>query len=488
MVGAIAFSFSRSAQSAAAANFYVATTGSDSSGNGSEGSPWATVQHAIGQVADGSTILVKPGTYVGRQRISGVFDQGVTIKSEVPYQAILENNTRAITIYGSGGPISGITIEGFEIRHNDPNSAGLVVHVDGGGDGSVTDIIFRNNIMHDSHNNDILKINNAARDILVEGNIFYNQSGSDEHIDINSVENVVVQDNIFFNDFAGSGRTNGNNTSSFIVIKDSNEDDDIYVGNDNITVRRNIFLNWEGSTGSNFVLIGEDGKPYYEARNVLVENNLMLGNSSNVMRAAFGVKGGQNVTFRHNTVWGDLPALAYAMRLNQEGSNPIVDNVRFYNNIWADPTGTMGSSGSGSNDFSDTPLGESQNTILNNNLYWNGGSDIPADSGESVNVTDDSAGIVADPMLGAMDGLVLPRWNGTQFNGGHSTIEDAFVNLVWRYGTPQAGSAVIDAADSANASGEDILGNPRSTPDVGAVELTRIVIPTEFQIYLPAVR
>jgi hypothetical protein len=31
------------------------------------------------------------------------------------------------------------------------------------------------------------------------------------------------RDNIFMNDFAGSGRTNGNDTSSFIVIKDSNQ-------------------------------------------------------------------------------------------------------------------------------------------------------------------------------------------------------------------------------------------------------------------------
>ena len=58
--------------------------------------------------------------------------------------------------------------------------------------------------------------------------------------------------NIFFNDFAGSGRSNNNDTSSHIVIKDSN------LGSHNITVRRNVFLNWEGSTGSNFILIGED--------------------------------------------------------------------------------------------------------------------------------------------------------------------------------------------------------------------------------------
>ena len=481
------FGWALPSETAPAADFYVATNGDDGSGDGSEGNPWGSIQHAVSQVPDGSTILVKAGTYSGRQRINGSFAQGVIIKSEFPYQAILENNDRVITIYGSGGSISGITIEGFEIRHTGSGSGALVVHIDGGGQAAVSNITLRNNIFHDSYNNDLLKINHAAHDILVEGNMFYNQSGSDEHIDINSVENVTVQDNIFFNDFQGSGRSNGNNTSSYIVIKDSNQDDDIYLGSNNITVRRNIFLNWEGSTGSNFVLIGEDGQPFYEARNVLVENNLMLGNSGNVMRASVGVKGGQNITFRHNTIWGDLPALAYAMRLNQEGSNPVVDNVRFYNNIWADPTGTMGSSGSGSNDFSDTPIGQSQNSVLNNNLYWNGGGEIPADSGEAVNYTDDANGVVADPQLGNLNGLVLPRWTGSQFGGGHSTIGDVFNALVRRYGTPSSSSAVVDAADASNAASDDILGNLRETADIGAVEVTPLVIPIDFRIFLPLI-
>ena len=85
-------------------------------------------------------------------------------------------------------------------------------------------------MLHDSHDNDILKINNGASQITVESNVFYNQAGSDEHIDINSVTDVVVQDNVFFNDFAGSGRANANDTSCFVVIKDSNGTDDTILG------------------------------------------------------------------------------------------------------------------------------------------------------------------------------------------------------------------------------------------------------------------
>lgn len=218
-----------------------------------------------------------------------------------------------------------------------------MVHLDGGGKSQlVHHITIRNNILHDSFANDILKINNNATAIVVEGNMFYNQTGSDEHIDINSVQGVTVQDNIFFNDFAGSGRVNDNSTSSYIVIKDSNGSRDGIVGANNITVRRNVFLNWEGTSGHNFILCGEDGTDTYESFNVMIENTLMLGTSANVMRAPFGVKGSKDITFRNNTISGNFPSQAFAMRLNREKNNPRVDNVRMYNNIWTDPHGHDG--------------------------------------------------------------------------------------------------------------------------------------------------
>ncbi|MCB0167823.1 MAG: hypothetical protein KDI79_26590 [Anaerolineae bacterium] len=461
----------------AAGPFYVATTGSNTTGSGSAGQPWATISYAIQQVPDNSTILVKPGTYSGQVRLDEAFTQGVTIKSETPYQARLRHTGTVVIVYQG----KGITLEGFDIAHSGPGAGALVIQIQdligpAGGSDAVSRITLRNNVIHDSYNNDLLKVNNGATQITVEGNVFYNQAGHDEHIDINSVSHVTVQDNIFFNDFAGSGRTNTNDTGSFIVIKDSNAGDDSYLGAEDITVRRNVFLNWQGSTGSNFVLVGEDGQTFYEARDVLVENNLMIGNSNNVMRSAFGVKGSRDVTFRHNTVVGDLPSLAYAMRLNTEGDNQPNLNIRFYNNIWSDPTGTMGADNSGSaNDFSDTPPGETSSFTLDNNLYWNGGSTIPSSGSELVNYTNDSHRTIANPLLGAQSSVVLPRWNSNtgQFGGGVTTIRAAFEQLVALYGTPAGGSPAFDTATAGQSPADDILGHLRSdsSPDIGAVEL-----------------
>ncbi len=456
------------------AAYHVATDGDDSSGNGTLNNPWATIDKAVEMVPDGALILVHQGIYFGRVRLRGNFSKGITIRAEPLYRVKLRNNDRVITSYDNN--VRGITIEGFDIAHDGPGASSLVIHLDGGGSNQVSRITLKNNILHDSYNNDILKINNGATKITVMGNVFYNQTGSDEHIDINSVEDVTVEDNIFFNDFEGSGRSNQNNTSSYIVIKDSNGSDDIFTGSRNMSIRRNIFLNWQGSTGSNFVLIGEDGKPYHEAENILVENNLMLGNSSQLMRSPFGVKGGRNITFRHNTVSGDMPSYAFAMRLNREGSNPANNDIRFYNNIWVDQTGSMGAkTATGTNDFSDTPPNDTTGFALDNNMYWNGGNPIPQDSADLINYTDDLSAVIADPQIRAPLEITLPRWDDKNnvFGDGYPSIKSAFKALVTDYCSLAKGSAAIDSATEANSPAHDILAKPRAvggTSDIGACE------------------
>lgn len=451
--------------------FYVATNGSDVPAGGTLAAPWASITYALDRVPDGSLILVRPGTYTGRIRIRGQFAQGVTVRSELPYQARLRAAETVLTVYNDNANIEGISIEGFDIAHSGPGASALVVQIQDGFNRETRRITLRDNILHDSYNNDILKINNGASEIRVIGNLFYNQSGSDEHIDINSVDDVIVEDNVFFNDFAASGRTNPNNTSSFVVVKDSNGSSDEYLGARNVVIRRNVFLNWEGSIGSGFILFGEDGTANFEAFDCVAENNLLIGNSANTMRAPFGVKGSRDIVFRHNTVVGNLPANAYATRLNREGANQPVEAIRFVHNVFSDPTGTM-------LDFSDTlpaDLSVLRPSSLQRNAYWNGGAALPFDAGDVLNIVNDLTRIEADPGLPLQPGVQTPHWlpAQNQFNGGHARIRDAFLALVESYGRPAVGSAILNAATPGpDVPATDILGRPRSpnSADLGCYE------------------
>jgi hypothetical protein len=453
-------------------SFYVATTGTDQPSGGSQAQPWRTITYALDRVPDGSLILVEPGTYTGRIRIRGNFAQGVTVRSRLPYQARLRAAETVLTVFNDAADISGITIEGFDISHTGAGASALVVQIQDGAGRQTRRITLQDNILHDSYNNDILKVNNGASEIVIRGNLFYNQQGSDEHIDINSVDDVLVEGNVFFNNFAASGRGNANDTSSYIVVKDSNGGGDAYLGARNVVIRRNVFMNWEGSPGSNFVLFGEDGQAFYEAFDSRVENNLFIGNSANPIRAPFGVKGCRDIVFRANTVVGDLPGNAYAMRLNREGANPVVQNISFHNNLWSDPTGTM-------LDFSDTLPADVGTISLRRNGYYNGGAAIPQDPSDAVNSAQDSEARLGDPRLPAQAGLQTPHWlpAQSQFNGGFARIGDVFNHFARTYGEPSAGGAGIDQADPAQMPIDDLLGRPRgAAPDLGAYERLETVM------------
>lgn len=433
--------------------------------------PWATLNYASARLlslrASNCTVWVKDGIYNGTNELEERFSTMMTFKAVNPYKAVIQHRGMALEISGARN----ITFMGFEFRHSGATTNPLVVYVSQSDNLWAENIIFRNNIFHDSYNNDILKIANGSRYITLTNNIFYNQAEGEQHIDVNSVTDVVIQDNIFFNDFAGSGRPNGKDTKHFIVIKDSNDNSDGLLGAQRITLRRNIFLHYQGEVDA-LIQVGNDGKPYYEANIVRVENNLIIGNNPDEAGYSFGVSGAQNVAFVNNTVVGNFPSSAYAYRIVIKGQNPVNRNIVFYNNIWSDPTRTMGSGLSGlDNDFSSGNAASVSGFVLNNNLYWNGGAAIPPGDVGSPMVTD-TRRVVANPLLNTnQNGIVLPRWNGVKFLSGNTIIRHEFVRLVNQYGQIPAGSAAVNKGLPTYAPSIDILQRPRgASPDMGAFE------------------
>ena len=431
--------------------------------------PWATLEYASDHVLDNHcTIWFKDGVYTGENEVDQCFTTTTILKTLNPYKAVLQNAGVVLNVNGACNTI----FEGFVFRHTGTGSTELVVQTHRKDEQWAENIIFRDNIFHDSYNDDLLKIYNGVRLVTIENNVFYNQGESEQQVDVNSVTDVLIQDNIFFNDFEGSGRSNSKNTKHFIVIKDSNENSDGLEGSKRVAVRRNIFLNWQGGRGETFLQVGNDGKPYHEAEDVQIENNLLIGNTLNQAWAAFGVNGGKNISFINNTVVGNLPSSAYAFHISLKGSNPKNENIYFYNNIWSDPTGTMGDDlTGGSNQFSRGDPDKVENLVLDQNLYWNGDEEIPF--GELVSpLVDDMHRVIADPRLNTNHSdVMVPRWTGSAFQSGNTTIRQEFLRIVKQYAEIPTSSAAIGKANPNFAPADDILGHPRSaTPDLGGYE------------------
>jgi hypothetical protein len=454
--------------------YFVAPNGNDSTGSGSASAPWATINKATSSVPDdGSTILVRPGTYVGRTLIyNRKFKRILSIRSEVPYQAKLRTANEVVVMISYS---TNIDIAGFDIAKTNPaTTAPLAVKIAGG-----ENIALRNNFIHESFNNDLLKINEGAKNILVTGNVFRNQAGtSGQHIDVNGCLNVSVHENIFFNDAAAAGISQSvmNTSHGFIVVKNS----DGLAESRRTRITSNLFLNYQGSTGSNFILVGEDGAPYHEAQELAIENNVMLGNSATKMRAPLGVKGGRDILFRNNTVVGDLPSSAFALRSNQEGSNPQNRDIKLLNNIWSNPIGTLLR-------FSDGTPSESIGIELDNNLYWNAGIAIPSSS-NVLNTFLDVRGVVANPSFPLHAGLVLPNWQGSEFPSGTKTIRAEFERLVRAYGRPTASNAVAGRSLLDQSPETDILGAQRArSADLGAFETNATTPALRLALFRPRI-
>ncbi len=480
-----------------AALFYVSPDGDDSSGDGSSAAPWATIDYAVAHIpsAGGDTIIVKDGLYNGRNYITESFDNWIVIAAENVYRAKLTNiqNETGGEAFGIFTPGSAkIIAQGFIISNADDNykcaerEENVLIHFQ-----DACDIIFQNNIVFGNNIaeccNELLKINRGSeefypRNIHVRGNVFYDHVSSPGADIIDAVRpgELDIYENIFFT-------RSSPNAQSFITLKRQVQEADIPdpykpARNPRHKVHKNIFLNWDGKSDQAFIQFGEDGQNELMITNSLIENNLMIGNSSHPIVAAVQLKGAKNITVRANTITGDLPGSTYGFRIGTEGDNPPVDSFFITNNIWSDPTGSM------TNRFINTYGDVDVSSItLYNNLFYNTGNSLP-DQGSVLPSADPNL-ITGNPGLEEnQENIILPVWDEDtkQFPSGNRTIRKEFERLVLAYGVIPAGSPVINRADSSAMPADDILGNKRdSLPDIGCLEYNATVDITSESNFLP---
>ncbi|MEM4267423.1 MAG: right-handed parallel beta-helix repeat-containing protein [Candidatus Woesearchaeota archaeon] len=458
-----------------AQKYYVSSVGSDLVGDGSESNPWKSIGHAVESIpSTGGTIIVKDGVYKGRTVITRTFDNWVTIRAENSYRAKLtnfENGEDVFDIYTKGS--AKINVSGFIITNAHPNykcnsrETYYVVHFQ-----DASDIIFENNIVYGNNApgtcNELLKINRGnelmyPHNIHIKGNIFYDPADSPGSDMIDSVRagELDIYENIFFS-------RNSPNSQSFITLKREVPAHNISSAytparNPRYRIHKNIFLNWDGRSDQAFIQFGEDENNEFMITNSVIENNLFIGNSYNLFSAPVQLKGAENITIRANTFVGNMPGSSYGFRIGTEGNNPQVHGFYIQNNIFSDPTGTMNRLGTVYGNVDVSTL------TLSRNLFWNNNSPLPLDG--AVNPGLDNTKIIADPLLPYPNQLVLPVFDETSFlfQSGSRTIRQEFERLVFEFATLNKSSPAIDAAQGPMPN-EDILGNIRYSPDIGAFE------------------
>jgi len=103
--------------------YYVATTGNDSNDGLTSGTPWLTIDHALGQVSAFDTVIVADGTYSERIIVNGDNAGLVTIQAENIHGAIITNSSSIQSIEFDGGLSRNWKFAGFQLKLADGTGA-----------------------------------------------------------------------------------------------------------------------------------------------------------------------------------------------------------------------------------------------------------------------------------------------------------------------------------------------------------------------------
>jgi hypothetical protein len=267
----------------------VSTTGSDGSGDGSEGAPFATIGRAAQEASPGTAIVVHAGTYTGGaniEQLAGTAGAPIWIGGA-------DGETKPVLAGGDNGMrlsrVRHLVIHDLEIEGSSYNG----INCDDGGvydDPDVTRyIVFRNLDIRDvggTGNQDCLKLS-GVDDFFVLDSTFTRCGGGDSGSGIDHVgcHGGVVEGNRF-EDTSGNG----------VQCKGGSED---------IVVQANHFVNaghravnMGGSTGFAYFRPPLDGaNDNAEARNIRVIANVIEGGVS-----ALGFVGCVDCLAANNTI------------------------------------------------------------------------------------------------------------------------------------------------------------------------------------------
>jgi len=128
--------------------YYVSTTGSDDTGNGSDSNPWKTIQHAVGQVASGDTIMVAAGEYdafqvIEKNDISIIGTEGATVTTAANY-SLGHGWPLSVQVMAVAEDSENINIEGIDFDGTEASGTEVcgIIYVDS--TGIIVDLMVEN--------------------------------------------------------------------------------------------------------------------------------------------------------------------------------------------------------------------------------------------------------------------------------------------------------------------------------------------------------
>ncbi len=402
---------------AAANQYFVATTGSDS-GAGNSTAPWKTLQHAANVVGPGDRVTVRAGNYTGFY-----LDTSGTAAAPIEFDAepnVLINQRNATTPDGINlEGASYIVLDGFSVAGMPRAGVRSVGFPD-----DFADFVTVRNVT--ATNNGVWGIfTGHVNDLLIE---FNQTSGSVEQHGIyvsNSGDRPVIRNNIIFDNHGSGIHMNG----------------DLSQGGDGIISGAVVSGNriYNNAIANSMVpkLGGGSGINMDGVQNSRIENNLLYNNHASGISLYHedGAAGSTGNVVVNNTVIEASDA-RWALNIKSESTNNTA-----------------------------------RNNILLNNHSSHGAIDISPDSLSGFSsdynavlsrfTTDDSDTI-----------LNLAQWRAATGNDLHSLVADAaalFVNPNGNDYHLKSTSPAINAGNSAGAPPADLTGLPR--PAGGAIDI-----------------
>ncbi len=347
-----------------ASNWYVSTTGSNISGNGTTGNPWQTIQFAVDNVSvvAGDNIYVAAGLYQLANDNPNKVHKGVSLIGDIsspsnviikaPASGAFQGRASCFVIYHTSGTV---TIKGFTIKDapmlgGSNQNAGIWVGHNGNTQvWPVDNVNIENNIIDNCANGIIL---DANQNITIKNNIIKNSprpSGTWTGIGINVYgraqwrlsQNLVIQDNeIFENKRAG------------IIIDNFNDPPPppwgpggTAVTNQWFTVNALIEGNIVHNNGSDMTDVGV-GVLYRgihiggHQTDITIENNTVYDHTSNPANtgtsAGINIAASKDIIIKNNIVYGNLRGIGVygsGLGLADETSGHIMENNIIYNNV-----------------------------------------------------------------------------------------------------------------------------------------------------------